>query len=74
MCFLFQEKLKSLAKYSNEIPKPSLVFEVNYNEEKNRKFEALKQNNEVTYAFHGSKFDNFYSILNAGLLSHLNKV
>ena len=62
--------------------KPTHIFEIKYNEEKNRKFEAFKQqtleqksaNPVCSISFHGTRMDNVYSILHVGLLSHLNKV
>ena len=40
----------------------------------NAKFNELSQIHDVWYAYHGSRVDNFHSILNNGLHAHLNKV
>jgi hypothetical protein len=63
---------------------PTHVFEVNYSEEKNKKFELLKQqlidsqdSNTITpttsLSFHGTSMCNIYSILHSGLLGHFSK-
>lgn len=70
----FKNSLKELTKHTDNVTEPNYVFEIQYTDEKNKKFESFKQNNDVAYAFHGSRFENFYSILNIGLLSHFNKV
>ncbi|CAF0812418.1 unnamed protein product [Brachionus calyciflorus] len=79
---LNKEKLKEAAKYSNDFSSPSHIFEVKYSEEKNRKFDLLKQNTIdelklngscTSICFHGTRMDNLYPILHMGLLSHLNK-
>lgn len=58
------------------------MFEIKYNEEKIRKFEALKEQlaeniseptNLTSTSFHGTRMDNIYSILHMGLLSHFSK-
>lgn len=49
------------------------VFEVEQNAATDRRFEAAKGDREVFYAYHGSRLDNFYSILHNGLLAHMNK-
>lgn len=80
---LNKEKLKEVAKYSNDFSTPTHIFEVKYSDEKNKKFDLLKQNtiNELNLSgpctsicFHGTRMDNLYPILHMGLLSHLNKV
>ena len=53
---------------------PSYVFEVQYNSAANQKFEELRQAKDLIYAYHGSRLDNFYSILHNGLHAHMNKV
>lgn len=84
-----QEKLKEAAKYTENFSNPTHVFEIMYSEEKNKKFESLKQQrlaslsdaNDATAAaesvtsinFHGTRMDNVYSILHMGLLGHFSK-
>lgn len=36
-------------------------------------FDDMSQTRDVWYAYHGSRVDNFHSILNNGLHAHLNK-
>lgn len=50
-----------------------VVFEVEHNPQTDRRFEAVRGVREVFYAYHGSRLDNFYSILHNGLLAHMNK-
>ena len=71
--FILKDKLKDFTKHTDKIPEPNYIFEIKYSDEKNRKFESLKGENTISHAFHGSRFENFYSILNIGLLSHFNK-
>ncbi|XP_005089757.1 protein mono-ADP-ribosyltransferase PARP16 [Aplysia californica] len=53
---------------------PNYVFEVVHTDEMDRKFENLRNGRKCFFAYHGSRFDNFYSILLNGLNTHLNKV
>ena len=53
---------------------PSHIFEVKHSEISNAKFDELRQDMDVLYGYHGSRVENFYSILNNGLHAHLNKV
>lgn len=55
-------------------PYPSYIFEVVQNQAREDKFQELIDGRNTFYAYHGSRFDNFYSILHNGLNSHLNKV
>ena len=54
--------------------KPNYVFEVNYSEAANTKFQDVRKGRELLYAYHGSRLENFHSILHHGLASHMNKV
>lgn len=49
------------------------VFEVEHSPQVDRRFEAARGDREVFFAYHGSRLDNFYSILHNGLLAHMNK-
>ena len=53
---------------------PSYVFEVQYSSATSQRFEELQQARGLIYAYHGSRLDNFYSILHNGLHAHMNKV
>lgn len=71
-----------MVKYEHDFSKPTHMFEIKYSEEKERKFETIKNvtrdtlgtNSVTSMSFHGTRMDNLYSILHTGLLAHLNKV
>lgn len=78
-----KEKLRESAKFVHDFATPSHIFEVKYSNEKDKKFDQLKQNTieelsleggATSFCFHGTRMDNLYSIMHMGLLSHLNKV
>ncbi|XP_007904058.1 protein mono-ADP-ribosyltransferase PARP16 [Callorhinchus milii] len=52
---------------------PDYLFEIIYCDQMNAKFEETKGDQGVIYAFHGSRLENFYSIVHSGLQCHLNK-
>ena len=54
--------------------KPDFVFEVLYSQEEEDKFMKLCGDKEVIHAYHGSKAENFYSILHHGLRNNMTKV
>ena len=68
------EEKTGQASYSSATP--DFIFEVEYSDTNtlNAKFNELSQIHDVWYAYHGSRVDNFHSILNNGLHAHLNKV
>lgn len=52
---------------------PNHIFEVVYSKQQEEQFQKRKQNkNDSFYAFHGSRLDNFYSILKFGLQQHMS--
>ena len=53
---------------------PSYVFQVDYGKEADGRFETLRAGRKLLYAYHGSRLENFYSILHNGLCGHFNKV
>ncbi|XP_073509518.1 protein mono-ADP-ribosyltransferase PARP16 [Phyllobates terribilis] len=55
------------------LPTPDFLFEVEYCEKLNAKFQETRGEKEVMYALHGSRLENFHSILHNGLHCHLNK-
>lgn len=68
------EKIQNLTGYSvTNIPRPDFLFEVMYSDQMNAKFEETKGERDTMYAFHGSRIENFHSILHNGLHYHLNK-
>lgn len=55
-------------------PVPDFLFELEYCEQMNSKFEKTRAGQDIIYAFHGSRLENFHSIIHNGLHCHLNKV
>lgn len=52
---------------------PNYIFEVLPNKTNQLKFKQLQQGRKIFYAYHGSRIENFHSILHNGLASHMNK-
>ena len=59
---------------SNKLERPRFIFEVEYNNELETKFQNMVGSHGVIWAYHGSSVENFYSIINNGLLNLFNKV
>lgn len=55
-------------------PVPDFLFELDYCDQMNARFEKMREGRDVFYAFHGSRLENFHSIIHNGLHCHLNKV
>uniref|UniRef100_A0A3Q2CMQ6 Poly [ADP-ribose] polymerase n=1 Tax=Cyprinodon variegatus TaxID=28743 RepID=A0A3Q2CMQ6_CYPVA len=55
-------------------PVPDFLFELEYSDHLNSRFEKTREGRDVFYAFHGSRLENFHSIIHNGLHCHLNKV
>uniref|UniRef100_A0A8C9RQC6 Poly [ADP-ribose] polymerase n=1 Tax=Scleropages formosus TaxID=113540 RepID=A0A8C9RQC6_SCLFO len=55
------------------IPVPDFLFELEYCDQMNAKFEKTRGGRDLLYAFHGSRLENFHSIIHNGLHCHLNK-
>ena len=53
---------------------PDFLFEIEYSDPANAKFYETKGERDLIYAFHGSRLENFHSIIHNGLHCHLNKV
>lgn len=68
------EDVKKLTKECGNSTKPDYIFEVVPNELTYANFEEKRQGRELLYAYHGSRFENFHSILHNGLISHMNKI
>lgn len=69
------EEIQALTKDSGvSAVKPNFVFEVTYSQAADAKFQDLRKGRELLYAYHGSRLENFHSILHHGLASHMNKV
>lgn len=56
------------------VPVPDFLFEIEYSSPANAKFYETKGERDLIYAFHGSRLENFHSIIHNGLHCHLNKV
>uniref|UniRef100_A0A8C6U2N0 Poly [ADP-ribose] polymerase n=1 Tax=Neogobius melanostomus TaxID=47308 RepID=A0A8C6U2N0_9GOBI len=54
-------------------PAPDFLFEIKYSDQLNARFEKTKAGRDTFYAFHGSRLENFHSIIHNGLHCHLNK-
>ncbi|XP_061825317.1 protein mono-ADP-ribosyltransferase PARP16 isoform X2 [Nerophis lumbriciformis] len=54
-------------------PAPDFLFELEYCDQLNARFDRTRADRDVFYAFHGSRLENFHSIIHNGLHSHLNK-
>ncbi|CAO1407330.1 unnamed protein product [Diamesa serratosioi] len=67
----------ALSPNTTKIPIPTKIFKIKYSDDSGaeKKFQQLLKDygTETKYAYHGTKFLNFYSILNFGLQQHLNK-
>lgn len=57
-----------------DVATPNFIFEVVYSETREASFEQVKGSRRLLHAFHGSRLENFYSILQYGLLQHLTTV
>ncbi|XP_076105263.1 protein mono-ADP-ribosyltransferase PARP16-like [Mytilus galloprovincialis] len=68
------EDLKKLTKDTGTCTKPDYIFEVLPSESARAAFEAKRDGRALMYAYHGSRFENFHSILHNGLISHMNKI
>lgn len=59
---------------SVNVAAPDCLFSVTYADDIDQKFNKLRRDRRVMYAYHGSRLENFHSILHYGLQGHLNKV
>ena len=54
---------------------PDYIFEVKYKPSQNsKKFADYALEYDIKYGYHGSRLDNFHSILHNGLQVHMTKV
>uniref|UniRef100_A0A8C5UC85 Poly [ADP-ribose] polymerase n=1 Tax=Malurus cyaneus samueli TaxID=2593467 RepID=A0A8C5UC85_9PASS len=68
------EKIQELTGMSGAaVPAPDYLFEIVYCDQMNTKFAETKGERDLIYAFHGSRLENFHSILHHGLHCHLNR-
>ncbi|KAL2093387.1 hypothetical protein ACEWY4_010699 [Coilia grayii] len=54
-------------------PAPDFLFEVEYCEQMDCRFQKTREGRGLIHAFHGSRLENFHSIIHNGLHCHLNK-
>ncbi|XP_048732286.1 protein mono-ADP-ribosyltransferase PARP16-like [Ostrea edulis] len=69
------DEIQALTKDSGvSAVRPNFVFELTYSQAADAKFQDVRNGRDLFYAYHGSRLENFHSILHHGLASHLNKV
>ena len=66
--------MKKLTAHTTAVPDPSYIFEVTFGETPQKKFENARKGRKILHAYHGSRIENFHSILHNGLAAHMNKV
>lgn len=67
------QEIRRLTGHTVKVPDPQYIFEVTPSALADEKFKHLQKDRDLLYAYHGSRLDNFYSILHNGLASHMNK-
>ncbi|XP_023984677.1 protein mono-ADP-ribosyltransferase PARP16 isoform X5 [Physeter macrocephalus] len=70
---LFEKIQKLTGAPHTPVPVPDFLFEIEYSDPANAKFYETKGERDLIYAFHGSRLENFHSIIHNGLHCHLNK-
>ncbi|XP_034849620.1 protein mono-ADP-ribosyltransferase PARP16 isoform X5 [Mirounga leonina] len=70
---LFEKIQKLTGAPHTPVPVPDFLFEIEYSNPANAKFYETKGERDLIYAFHGSRLENFHSIIHNGLHCHLNK-
>lgn len=65
--------IKSLTEQCVSVPEPNYIFEVVHSEQADEKFVEIQQGRKLMYGYHGTRIDNFHSILHHGLQGHLSK-
>ena len=53
---------------------PDYIFELDYQNTSSKKFAEYAEKYNVKLGYHGSRMDNFHSILHNGLQVHMTKV
>ncbi|XP_041367733.1 protein mono-ADP-ribosyltransferase PARP16-like [Gigantopelta aegis] len=66
--------IQKKTEHVTEVPAPHFIFEVIPSEANDNKFQQLRQDRDVFCAYHGSRVENFHSILHNGLAAHMNKI
>ena len=70
----FDTKIKKETIGSTKCPTPKYILELVYNEMSEEQFQRRAKEHGTFLAYHGSRVENFHSIVHNGLLSHMNKV
>ena len=73
MLFQYSE-IEKLTGQCMPTPTPNYVFEVQYSPVHEAKWSEKQADRKLFYGYHGSKLENFHSIVHYGLQSHLSKV
>ncbi|XP_060064065.1 protein mono-ADP-ribosyltransferase PARP16-like [Ylistrum balloti] len=68
------EEIKKQTGDTVQTTDPDFVFEVIPSEADEAKFEENRRQRKTMFAYHGSRLENFHSILHNGLASHMNKI
>ncbi|WAR01015.1 PAR16-like protein, partial [Mya arenaria] len=66
--------IKKLTGHLFKVPKPNFIFEVQPSAVADERFEQIRDGRGLMYAYHGSRLENFFSILHNGLALHMNKM
>ena len=72
--YLQYAEIMELTGQSIAVPPPKHVFAVTYSESANERFNERRGNRSIIHAYHGSRLENFHSILHYGLQGHMSKV
>ncbi|XP_002731205.1 protein mono-ADP-ribosyltransferase PARP16-like [Saccoglossus kowalevskii] len=67
------EEIKQLTGAPSYDVEPTHIYEIHPNSVSDTKFEELRDCRDLLYAYHGSRVENFHSILHNGLHAHMNK-
>ncbi|XP_070541809.1 protein mono-ADP-ribosyltransferase PARP16-like [Ptychodera flava] len=67
------EEIKALTGAPSYELEPTHIFEVVPSENSEAKFQEVRDSRDLLYAYHGSRLENFHSILHNGLHAHMNK-
>lgn len=65
--------IKELTGQTVDTACPSHIFQIESSPEINAKFDNERKGRDLIYAYHGSRIENFHSILHNGLRNHMNK-
>jgi poly[ADP-ribose] polymerase 16 len=74
ICMFQFDVIKELTGHTDGVPTPNFIFEVVPSEAASAKFEQIRQGRQLFYGYHGTRLENFHSILHNGLAFHMNKV